>query len=122
MNPTVSKFVSTLFSSREQAHIFHLQTNSFATHKALQNYYEDIVDLVDTYVEMYQGRYEIITGYTVTPQFYEGDDEVTKYFTGLAKYVDSVRGSLPENTDLNNVVDEISGLINSTVYKLRFLK
>ena len=31
-----SKFVGTLMNSRNQAHAFHLTTNSFAAHKALE--------------------------------------------------------------------------------------
>lgn len=51
---TVAKFLSTLFNSRDQAHIFHLQTSSYAAHKALNKYYDEIVDLVDTYAETYK--------------------------------------------------------------------
>ena len=118
---TVAKFLSTLFNSRDQAHIFHLQTSSYAAHKALNNYYYDIVDLIDSYAETFQGRYGIIRGYTPQRQYFEGDETV-KYFTGLSTYIDSVRSSLPQDSDLNNVVDEISSLVNSTIYKLKFLK
>lgn len=117
----VSKFISTLLNSREQAHIFHLQSLSYAQHKALQKYYEDIVELIDSYVETYQGKYGIVKGYTVPTQFFE-DDSVEKYFTGLSKYVDMSRKELPTDGELNNVVDEVAGLVNSTLYKLKFLK
>jgi hypothetical protein len=30
--------------------------------------------------------------------------------------------SLPEDTELQNIVDEIAELINSTLYRLRFLE
>ncbi len=118
---TVAKFLSTLFNSRDQAHIFHLQTSSYAAHKALGAYYEDIVDLVDSYAENFQGRYGIIRGYTPQKQYFEGE-EVVKYFTGLSTYIDGVRKGLPQDSDLNNIVDEISSLVNSTIYKLKFLK
>lgn len=65
-NAIIGQFISTLFASRTQAHIFHLQTigeGSFAMHSALNIYYDDIVGLVDGLVESYQGRYGIITGY-----------------------------------------------------------
>jgi len=117
-----SKFISTLFSSREQAHIFHLQTSSYAMHKALKKYYDGIVDLIDKYVEVCQGRHGIITGYQPASQFLEGDDQVLKYFMALQKFVDMNRQSLPQESDLNNIVDEILALVNSTIYKLRFLK
>jgi hypothetical protein len=117
----VAKFVSLLLSSREQAHIFHLQTSSYASHKALQGYYEDIVDLIDTYVESYQGRYGVLRGYLPTTTILE-DDSVVSYFMGLQKFVDETRGQLPQDGELNNTVDEIAGLLSSTTYKLRFLK
>jgi hypothetical protein len=117
----IAKFLSTLLASRNQAHIFHLQTTSFAAHKALDTYYNDIVDLIDTYAEMAQGRYGIIKGYAISGQLFE-DDSFVKYFTGLQKFVDNIRTSLPQDGELNNTVDEISGLISSTIYKLKFLK
>lgn len=118
---SVAKFISILFSSREQAHIFHLQTSSYAAHKALQGYYEDIVDLVDTYVEAYQGRYGILEGYKPAAKFFE-DDTAVKYFEGLLVFVDKIRVDLPQDGELNNTVDEISGLLSSTIYKLKFLQ
>lgn len=118
---TVAKFVSTLLSSREQAHIFHLQTPSYAAHKALQGYYEDIVELIDTYVESYQGRYGILTGYQPTQRYFE-DDTAVKYFEGLLVFVDRMKENLPQDGELNNTVDEITGLISSTIYKLKFLQ
>ena len=45
-NALMGQFVSTLLASRTQAHIFHLQTPSFAAHKALNEYYENIVDII----------------------------------------------------------------------------
>jgi len=51
MDPVV-QFTSTLFASRTQAHIFHLQTTSYAQHIALGEYYGGIVDLVDGLTEL----------------------------------------------------------------------
>ena len=62
----IGLLLGTLMQSRNQAHIYHLQVQgmgSYAAHKALNNYYEEIVDLVDSIAESYQGRYGIITGY-----------------------------------------------------------
>ena len=112
-------------ASRDQAHIFHWQTTgegSFAAHLALNAYYDAIPNLTDTLVESYQGKHGIITGYQPASQFLEGDDQVLKYFMALQKFVDMNRQSLPQESDLNNIVDEILALVNSTIYKLRFLK
>lgn len=52
-----TKFVAILMNSRNQAHAFHLETSSYAQHKALEKYYEKIVDLLDDYAEAYMGKY-----------------------------------------------------------------
>jgi DNA-binding ferritin-like protein len=123
MNPIVVKFVSTMLASRTQAHIFHWQVmdqSSYAEHKALQGYYEDIVDLIDDFVESYQGKYGIITGYESPANFREGGNPLM-YFMGLSQYVEAVRKTLPQDTYLQNQIDEIVALIESTKYKLQFL-
>jgi hypothetical protein len=119
--PPVLKFVSILLSSREQAHIFHLQSQSYAQHKALRSYYEDIVDLIDAYVEAYQGRYDILKGYLPANTILE-DDSTISYFMGIQKFIDDTRDQLPQHGELNNTVDEMAALVASTIYKLKFLK
>jgi hypothetical protein len=118
---TPAKFISTLMSSRTQAHIYHLQTSSYAAHKALQEYYEEIVDLIDSYSEAYQGKYGIITGYIGLPSYRE-DDNFVIYFGGLRIYIENARKSLPQDDELLNVMDDIATLINTTIYKLKMLK
>ena len=77
----IEKFISTLFASRSQAHIYHLQTKSYAEHVALQAYYEGIVDMIDSIVEAYQGKHGIIKNYTASDKFENyGDKTVVNYF------------------------------------------
>ena len=119
----VAKFVSTLLASRDQAHVFHLQTRSYAVHKALNEYYDDVVDLIDEFVESYQGRYGILTGLKPPASFIETDstEDVVKYFVALNDFVDRSRDKLPDDGFIMNQVDEVSQLINSTLYKLTYL-
>jgi len=114
------KFISTLFASRTQAHIFHLQTDSFATHMALGTYYDEIVDLTDGLVETFQGRYGIISGYTSPAQFKEDNQPLT-YFEALCQYVETMRKNLPQDSYIQNEIDNVVALIESTKYKLKFL-
>jgi len=114
------KFITTLIASRIQAHIFHLQTNSFAVHSALNTYYDEIVELADGLVESFQGRYGIIRGYS-SPAAFKEDDQVITYFEALCKYVESTRQSLPQDSYIQNEIDNVVGLIESTKYKLKFL-
>ena len=119
----MNDFVGLLFHSRTQAHIFHLQTTSFAKHLALQEYYEGIVPLIDGLVEAYQGKYGLLTDYrmNIATKDLTSDDEVTNYFTALSKVVEAKRAGLPQDNFLQNVYDDVETLIHSTNYKLRFL-
>lgn len=113
-------FIGTLMQSRNQVHIYHLQTDSYAAHKALQGYYEDIVDLIDGLVESYQGRYGILQGYKMAGTIKE-DSNFVLYFEGLCKFVETIRTQLPQDSYIQNQIDEVVALIETTKYKLKFL-
>ena len=120
----IGLFLGTLMQSRNQAHIYHLQVQgmgSYAAHKALNKYYEDIVDLIDGIAESYQGRYGIITGYKMADTIRE-DNNARMYFDGLGKFVETVRKQIPQDSYLQNKVDEVVALIEGTKYKLKFLQ
>jgi hypothetical protein len=122
-NSIIGQFVSTLFASRTQAHIFHLQTPSFAAHKALNKYYDEIVDITDDLVESYQGKYGIITGYgNIALQEYQSCEAIIMFFETLCMYVEKSRTMICQDSYIQNQIDEIVALIKSTIYKLRFLK
>ena len=111
-------FVATLLHSATVTHLQHLQTKSYAAHKALQKYYESIPDLVDNFAESYQGEYGLITDY---PSDRHNATDPKMYLDRLADFVSEIRTVLPKDTPLQNTVDEIMSLINSTRYKLKFL-
>jgi hypothetical protein len=46
--------------ARDVTHSAHLNTRSFAKHKALGKFYPEIIDLADKFAEMYQGKYGLI--------------------------------------------------------------
>lgn len=120
----IGLLLGTLMQSRNQAHIYHLQVQgmgSYAAHKALNNYYEDIVDLIDGLAEAYQGRYGIITGYKMSESIRE-DNNARMYFDGLAKFVETIRKQIPQDSYIQNQIDEVVDLIESTKYKLKFLQ
>jgi hypothetical protein len=40
----------------------------------------------------------------------------------LQNFVKEARQDLPQDSELQNIIDEIADLINTTTYKLKFLK
>ena len=115
----VADFVLVLLHSGTNAHLLHLKTNSFSAHSTLFDYYTKIIDRVDDFAENYQGRYELITNYS--SDYHLPIDEPVKYMTGLKDFVEESRKHLPQDSELVQLVDNIAELINSTLYKLRFL-
>jgi hypothetical protein len=121
-NDDFCEIVCRLLHSQTQVHVFHLQTKSYSEHKALQGYYEGIDALVDGLIESYQGKYGIITNYkTYDMEQYSNGKKIIAYFTGLLEVIDEKRDCC-EDSYIQNQIDTIQELINSTVYKLKFLK
>lgn len=117
-------FIGTLMQSRNQAHIYHLQAEgpgAYAAHVALQAYYEGIIPLVDALTEGFQGRYGILRGYKMANNIKE-DNNPVMYFEGLSKFVETIRTQIPQDSYIQNQVDTVVDLIESTKYKLKFLK
>jgi len=113
--------ISLLFSSRTQAHVFHLQTMSFAEHNALNTYYDGIVDIIDQLVEAYQGKYGLVNKYSnVKLSDYTNKQQVIQYFEGLMKSIETLRTEIPDSF-LQNIIDTVVDLISSTLYKLKYL-
>jgi Family of unknown function (DUF5856) len=121
-----AKFASKIFESRQMAHVFHLQARgdgSFSQHKALEEYYEGILDLIDSFIEVYSGQYEVIENY----ENIDTNDSVNKnkidYFINLVEFIKSTRYTaiLKEDTHLQNIIDEMVALIYRTLYKLKNL-
>jgi hypothetical protein len=122
-NAIVGQFISTLMSARTQAHVFHLQTPSFAAHKALNEFYDEIVDTIDGLVESYQGKYGIVQGYgNVALQEYQSCDGIILYFTTLVNFLEKSRSMIAQDSYIQNQIDELVALIYSLLYKLRFLE
>lgn len=121
---TVGLFLGTLMQSRNQAHIYHLQVQgpgAYAAHKALQKYYEGIIPLLDGIAESIQGRYGIVSGYKMSETIRE-DNNPRMYFDGLCKFVETIRKTLPQDSYVQNQIDTVVELIESTKYKLKFLQ
>ena len=117
-----TEMMSLLLHSQTQVHTFHLQTESYAEHKALQKYYEGIDGLVDGLVESFQGKYGILKGYkSMDMNDWKSTESTTDYLNQLCERVIELRDCCKDSY-IQNQIDNVCELINSTTYKLRFLK
>ena len=115
----ISGIFSKLFQARDFAHLSHLRTKSFAQHKALKGFYEDIIDLADKFYETYAGQYGQQKFEIVTVE----EDDIVRYFEDLGRFINESHIAIDKkDTHLHNILDEINGLVYSSLYKLKFLK
>jgi DNA-binding ferritin-like protein len=112
-------FVATLLHSATNTHFFHWNTDSYSKHIALGEYYDGVVELTDAFAEAYMGKYGKFTAF---PSVYHQPKDPVKYLESLQNFVTDARQDLPQDSELQNLIDEIADLINTTTYKLKFLK
>lgn len=120
-NSSVPQFVMCMLHSVTNAHILHLQSRSFSEHSALGSFYSEVGDLIDSFVESYQGKYGVISNYLATYSLPVGAIAYLEYLKNETELLRK-KSDFPADSELQNIVDEIATLINSTLYKLRFLK
>lgn len=121
------KLFSKLFESREMAHIYHLQVNgdmgSHAKHTALNDYYEGVLGLIDSIIEVFQGQYGIVEEYDVIDTSETRSKDTIEYFNELARFIKEERKCInAEDTHLHNIIDEVVALVYRTLYKLKYTK
>ena len=119
MQENCSLFVATLLHSATNTHFFHWSTDSYSKHIALGEYYDGIVELTDSFAEAYMGKYD---KFTTFPSVYHQPKDPIRYLESLQAFVADARQDLPQDSELQNLIDEIADLINTTTYKLKFLK
>lgn len=114
-------FIGLLFLARDVSHSVHLNTRSYAKHKALQGFYENIIELADGFAEAYQGRHGLIGPISLMSA--KKTTNIIEFLEDQLAEIESVRYDVCDKTDtpLQNLIDGIVELYLSTIYKLRFL-
>lgn len=115
------QFVGLLFLGRDVAHSVHLNTRSFSKHTALNTFYDEIVDLADSFAEAYQGRHGLMGQIVVPPN--KKAANIIDFLQGQLDEIEKVRYDVVDRKDtaIQNIIDEVVALYLSTLYKLRFL-
>jgi hypothetical protein len=115
------QFVGLLFLGRNVAHSTHLNTRSFSKHMALNTFYDEIIDLADSFAEAYQGRHGLM-GQIAVPANKKAAN-IVEFLQSQLDEIEKMRYEVCDKSDtaIQNIIDEIVALYLSTLYKLRFL-
>lgn len=116
----VGELIMRCLHGRTNAHVLHLKTPSYAKHKALNEFYDDVIPLVDSIAEMVQDDADIDS----FPARYTPVDDPIALVRSLRDWLRDHRYECcdPDETEVQNVIDEVIGLCRTTLYKLRKLK
>jgi hypothetical protein len=116
---TIGEFLLKLLHAATNGHILHLQTKSYSEHKALQGYYEKLPDAVDSIIEQWQGAYQMIIEY---PAGYEAPKaDALQEVTYIRDFIVANRAIVGDYTSIQNEVDALLSIVETTMYKLTFL-
>ena len=117
--------VSELMNAGTSFHKLHLKVNgagSYAAHKALNELYDTMPGHADDLAEGYQGAAGKLLSYVeAAPRKLETVADAISYLNDITAMVNSLQAKMPYSEIVNDL-DTIKSTLNSTKYKLLFLK
>lgn len=116
----IEELIAMCFRTRNQAHLMHWKTKSYAEHQALGSFYDDLIDALDKLVEACQGSKGIIGHVNLACK--DESVDIIKCLTDDANWISKNRAKIAHGVPaLENIIDEIVALYLTTIYKLKNL-
>lgn len=116
----IEELAGRVFGIRNAAHLAHWSTDSYAQHQALGDFYDAVVDHIDTIVEAYQGFFGLIG--SVKPVDMSVDD-IKNLIADEAQAICEARSTIARNNAaIENLIDGLTEVYFKTFYKLANLK
>jgi hypothetical protein len=112
----LSELIGTVVMSVAYAHLYHLCTSSYAEHKALEDYYKEMPEVIDELAEHYLAN---VPKANFTARLVPDKNPIV-YFESLSKEINKVidsQNSKVYTSNLESVRDQVSNLL----YKLKRL-
>lgn len=113
-----AEFLLTLLHASTNTHLLHWTTKSYAEHTALGKFYEELPELVDSLAETMMGKFDETP--TFPENYYLPAKTGKEELEALKEYVMEARQNLPQDSEIQNEIDNIANLINQTLFLLRF--
>lgn len=115
----IEQTVATFFTFILEIKLYHWNTNIYARHTASDALFNTLLGLLDTFVEVYIGRYNRLSGDNLHLKLktYRDTDmkKLLESFTYFLK--DDISKMLKESdTDLLNIRDEMLAEVHKTLY------
>jgi len=119
----IEQLISRVFYARNLAHFSHWRAKgegSFSKHMALGEFYDAVIDAIDPLVEAYQGAYDLIGN---IPALEEMQKDPLKCFEADAEWIEKNHERICKgNRAVANLIDTLTSVYLSAIYKLRNLR
>lgn len=119
MSCSKTEFLNTIFSTISMVKLFHLETNMYSEHIALNELYDDLAELFDTLVESSQTEEKFRLKHSEVST--ETEKSATMFLESTLEFIRNYRCCFTYSYQ-GNIIDEIETTISKTIYKLKFLK
>jgi hypothetical protein len=113
--------ITPLIQFQQQLRIFHWQTDSYAKHKAFGKAYEELDGLIDTFVEIFMGKFgrnKPTVTFQINLKPLNNEEIVEQVLTSFEDYLTNMSEELNAQTDLLNIRDSILAEVNHLRYRL----
>lgn len=119
----IEELISRVFYARNVAHFTHWQVTgvgSYAEHTALGEFYDSVIDALDTLVEAYQGAFELV-GDIPAPK--TKAEDILGILVEDSEWIEKNHEDICKgNRAVANLIDGVTGVYLSALYKLRNLR
>jgi len=117
-------FVTSMLGCLTSIRGYHWASDRYSEHQALGELYDDLSDLLDQFVEQYQGRYGKLDRAKMIGLPKASNFTALTYLSDVRDFIGEVRArkDFTKDSSLQNLIDEIVGKFDRTIYKLATLK
>lgn len=116
----IEQLIALVFATRNAAHLAHWRTKSFSQHMALNEFYDDVLEVLDNMVEAHQGAFDVIGKVELAqPAVKDILDRLEADMVWISENRTKITGKLPA---LDNMLQELEGVYLKAIYKLRNLQ
>lgn len=117
----INQMIGKIFTTRNLVHFAHWATDSYAAHEALGELYDEIVDQVDEIVEVYQGKFGLLSGLSCPAADMPLD--VFNHIVEEQGWISANKRNIANGSEaVENLVDELDAAYLKIIYKLKNLK
>lgn len=118
----IEQLIARVFYARNVAHFEHWRAEGvggYARHQALGDFYDKVIDALDSLVEAYQGAFDLI-GTVPAPK--TKAEDILMILVEDAEWIEKNHEAICQgNRAVANLIDSVTGVYLSTIYKLRNL-